>query len=318
MRNFLIFIVILGLIGYFGSKWYMHNEVSKGMDMAILMMSPYAKVDYDGVDSTLTGELTIEGLRVRVNGYSDDLYIDSLGIDTPSIFSLMELGEVVQMQSRDFPEYFGFMINGLQVPVDADYFQDLYGFMLQARGLSGDMSAADECTGKYGFSPSTLSALGYRDQVLSMAMTIRDEKMQYSLDFDVSMAEMWDMNARINLDGNVMNEMAKGLAYQPRLREMHIEFTDLSLNERVARYCKQRGLSDAETMNAQIDAFKFVGQENGIEFDQYMIDPYREFLMGKSTLVVTAKPNNPIAFSQIDLYKPEDVPALLNLAAVAR
>ena len=49
-----------------------------------------------------------------------------------------------------------------------------------------------------------------------------------------------------------------------------------------------------------------------------MLDPYKEFLKGKSTLVVTAKPNEPIAFSQIDLYKPSDVPALLNLAAAAR
>ena len=40
--------------------------------------------------------------------------------------------------------------------------------------------------------------------------------------------------------------------------------------------------------------------------------------MGKSTLVITAQPTNPIAFSQIDLYSPSDVPALLNLAAVAR
>lgn len=318
MRNFLIFIVILAAVGYFGSKWYMHNEVSKGMDMAILMMSPYADVEYQGVDSTLTGELTIEGLRVRVNGYSDDLFIDSIGIDTPSIFSLMELGNIAKMQSRDFPEYLGFMINGLRIPVDADYYEDLYGYALQARGLNGDMSAAAECTGKYGFSPSTLSALGYSDQIMSMAMTIRDEQMQYALDFDVSMAEMWDMNASINMDGNIMNELAKGLTYQPRLRDMHIEFTDRSLNDRVTRYCKQRGLSDAETIRAQIDSFRYVGEENGIEFDQYMIDPYKEFLLGKSTLVVTAKPNNPIAFSQIDLYKPSDVPALLNLAAIAR
>ncbi len=60
-----------------------------------------------------------------------------------------------------------------------------------------------------------------------------------------------------------------------------------------------------------------IGEENGIEFDDYLIDPYMEFIVGKSTLVVTAKPNVPIAVSQIDLYKPSDVPALLNLKATA-
>ena len=56
---------------------------------------------------------------------------------------------------------------------------------------------------------------------------------------------------------------------------------------------------------------------NGIEFDEYVLDPYKEFIGGKSTLVVTAKPNEPITISQIDLYKPSDVPALLNLEATA-
>jgi hypothetical protein len=71
-------------------------------------------------------------------------------------------------------------------------------------------------------------------------------------------------------------------------------------------------------MRAQIESFEFVGETYGIEFDQYMIDPFKEFVLGKSTLVITAQPSNPVAFSQIDLYKPSDVPALLNLAAIAR
>ena len=56
------------------------------------------------------------------------------------------------------------------------------------------------------------------------------------------------------------------------------------------------------------------GLENGIEFDEYVVEPYKEFLAGKSTFVLTAKPNQPINLSQIDLYKPSDVPALLNLS----
>jgi hypothetical protein len=116
----------------------------------------------------------------------------------------------------------------------------------------------------------------------------------------------------------MMTEMAKGAKYQPRLRSMRVEVTDRSLNQRVTSYCEQRGLSAAETLHAQIESFKYVGESNGIEFDEYVLDPYKEFVLGKSTLVVTAQPSEPIAFSQIDLYKPSDVPALLNLAAIAR
>ena len=45
---------------------------------------------------------------------------------------------------------------------------------------------------------------------------------------------------------------------------------------------------------------------------------FANHILGKSTLVITAQPSEPVAFSQIDLYKPSDVPALLNLAAIAR
>ena len=216
------------------------------------------------------------------------------------------------------PEYFGFLIEGLRIPANADYYGELYEFALEARGIADATSPAVECTGKYGFSPKALNALGYQDQVLSMSMIVRDDETRYSFDMKVNMDDMWEMDASVSLAGNMMTEMSKGVMYRPKLGDMRVEFTDRSLNQRVTKYCEQRGLSAADTLRAQIDSFKYVGETNGIEFDEYLLDPYKEFILGKSTLVVTARPSEPIAFSQIDLYKPSDVPALLNLAAVAR
>ncbi len=318
MKNFFVWIILLGVIGYGGAKLYMHNEVGDAVDMMVLQMAPFADVEYDGVASTLSGELTVEGVRVRVNGYSDYLTIDRIGIDTPSFLSLVSLSDLSSKGPDAMPEYIGFLVEGLQIPSDADYFQDLYEFSLTARAGETELGAAEECTGKYGFSPSALSALGYTNQVLDMHMVLRDEDTRYSVDVDMSMADMWDVDASIEMDGNMIAEMSKGMMYQPRLRSMHVEFTDRSLNDRVARYCEAQGLSEVDVMRAQVDSFRYVGESSGIEFDQYIIDPYKEFLLGKPTLIVTAKPIEPVAFSQIDLYAPSDVPALLNLAAVAR
>lgn len=318
MKGFVIWALLISALAYGGAKLYLHNEVSDNMDMVVLMMAPYADVEYDGVRSTLSGELTVEKVRVRVDGYSDDLYIDRIGIDTPSFLSLVELSDLTEKGPDALPESIGFLIEGMRVPVDADYFEDFYKFTLAARQADDESDTAAECTGKYGFSPAALSALGYSDQVMDMSMTLRDEETQYSIGIDVSMADMWDMNADLAFAGNMMGEVMRGKAYQPRMANMHIEITDRSLNERVSRYCEQLGLDPAETLNAQMDSLKFAGESMGIEFDQYILDPYKEFVLGKSTLVLTAQPTNPVAFSQIDLYKPSDVPALLNLAAVAR
>lgn len=48
------------------------------------------------------------------------------------------------------------------------------------------------------------------------------------------------------------------------------------------------------------------------------MDPYREFLNGKPTFIISAQPTKPVNLSQIGLYKPTDVPALLNLSATTR
>ncbi len=317
MRNLLISIIILTVVAYFGSKWHLHNKVSQGMDSAVTMMSPYAKVEYAGVASTLTGELTIEGVRIRISGFNDDLYIDRLGIDTPDFLSLLELGDVARMQSDGLPESLGFIVEGLHMPAGADYYRELYAFALEARGITDADKVAAECAGKYGFSPSTLDALGYDEQVVSMSITVNNQHGGYSLDMAMSIEDMWDVDASLKLAGDMQSEMLKGLAYRPRLSSMQVELTDRSLNQRVFDYCSQRGLSETEILQAQLDSFMFIGEENGIVFDEYLINPYMEFIGGKSTLVVTARPNEPIAMSQIDLYKPSDVPALLNLEATA-
>ncbi len=56
------------------------------MDMAVYMVSPYASVRYGGVASTMSGELTVEDVTVRVKGFRDEIYIDRIGINTPSFF----------------------------------------------------------------------------------------------------------------------------------------------------------------------------------------------------------------------------------------
>lgn len=318
MKNLIIGGIVVGLLGYGGAKLYLHNEVSSAMDQAVMAASPFAKIEYDGVSSTLTGKLTVDGLKVRIAGYRDEIYVDRFGIDTPSFFALMDLFDPMKLQSEGLPKYLGFIVEGVRIPVEADYFADLHEFTLEASGVKEVSDPAAKCTGKYGFSPEALSALGYNEQVLSMSMYLRDGHTDFAFDMNVNMEDMWDLQADIDLAGNMMTELMKGPAYRPKLGSMRLEYTDRSLNARVVDYCEALGLSPLETMRAQVDSFKYIGANNGIEFDQYMLDPYKEFLKGKETLVVTAKPNEPIAFSQIDLYKPSDVPALLNLAAAAR
>lgn len=320
MKSLIVWVVLLSGLVYGGAKAYLHNEVGNAMDMATMLMSPYADVEYSGVRSTMTGELTIENIHIKLHEYRDSIEIDRIGIDTPSFLYLVDMGDYMRMQGDGIPDSFGFLVEGLRLPTNADYYDDLYKLTAESRGVPNQAEsydAAASCTGKYGFSPDTLMALGYTEQVFSLAMTVRNNGGRFMLDVASDVDDMWEVAAELELAGDLMTELMKGRSYRPRLSNLAINYTDRSLNGRIRKHCKKLGLSDEEIVAAQLEAFKFYGKTNGIIFDEYVLGPYLDFLNGKDTISITANPNDPIAMSQIDLYKASDVPALLNLEAVA-
>lgn len=321
MKNVIIWVIVLAGFGYGGAKLYLHHKVNSAMESAVLMLSPYADVQYRGVSSTLSGELTIDDVRANVNGFSDEIHIERLGIDTPSFLALLDLGDFANgpQPFRDgMPDYFGFLVEGVHVPASADFYQKLYDLRLELLAAEDADEPAVECTGKYGFSPRALAGLGYSEQIVSASATIRQDSSNYSLEINSSVEDMMDVTVSISLAGDMASGMSQGSSYRPKLSELEMVLTDHSINERVREYCERLGVSPEDALQAQLDAFHFVGEANGIEFDEYMVDPYLEFLAGKSKLVVTAQPHEPISLTQIELYKPSDVPALLNLSAAAR
>ncbi|MDH3748264.1 MAG: hypothetical protein OER97_08655 [Gammaproteobacteria bacterium] len=320
MRNLIIGVLILAALGYFGTKWKLHQDVESGVDMAVMMMSPFAVVQYDGVSSTMTGELTIDGIRGRVKGFNDEFFIARLGIDTPSFLSLMKFGDMQSLVTSGddmLPKYFGLIVEGLRMPSNADYGYKLHEEQIKQLGVNDADEPANECTGKYGLSPDALLAMGYTEYDLSLSARFRQLGDRYAVEIQTSSKDMWEVDAELILVGNMATELAKGPRYRPKMGEMRVEYVDRSLKERIAGYCRTQGLTDDEILEAQLDAFRHFGSESGIEFDEYVMEPYKEFLEGKSTLVVTAKPNEPVTLSQITLYKPSDVPALLQLSAEA-
>lgn len=320
MKKLIIWAVVLATLGYFGSKLLLHHKVAKSVDSAVLVASAFVKIEYEGVSSTLSGELTIDGIRARIDGFNDSIYIERLGIDTPGYFTLLGLTNIAEnIRSPDdvVPEYFGIIAQGIHVPVYADYLKELHKLNLEGLDASDADEPAAQCAGKYGYSPQALADLGYSEQVASVSAHFRRGAGSYTMNIVSSIEEMWDVKADLTLAGNMAAEFSKGARYRPRMRSLQIEYKDRSLNSRVKKYCSQLGLSEQETLQAQLAALHFFGTENGIEFDEYVIDPYKEFLNGKTTLLITAKPSEPVSFSQISLYKPSDVPALLALSAEA-
>ena len=89
MKNFIVWAILVGGGNYLAAKWYLHYSVSNDLDYAIMMISPYADIQYKGVSSTMTGELSIDGITARFGDFRDDVYIDKVSIKTPSFLHLI-------------------------------------------------------------------------------------------------------------------------------------------------------------------------------------------------------------------------------------
>jgi hypothetical protein len=321
MKFVLLGLVLLVGLGYGGAKVYLHHRVSNGVDSAVIGMAPYAELEYGGISSTLTGELTINDVRIQVNGFRDDIVIGRLGINTPSFLALLNLSSLsggAQTSNGSAPEYFGFIAEDIKVAASADYYRDIYDKNIKQIAPPDIGQGGVQCVGKYGFSPRSLGALGYDELVMSTSVTVQQAEAHFITQMNFGIVDMIDVEIEVALVGDFMSGAASGANYQPRMRDLQIKITDQSLNKRVEKYCTKLGLTAAQILRAHLDSLQYFGKKSGIAFDKYVIDPYKEYLAGKSSFTVTAKPRRPIDLARIKKYKPLDVPALLNLEAVAQ
>lgn len=319
MRNFLILGCVVGVIGYFGSKLYLHDKVSRKLDTLVVAAQPMVDVRYEGVSSTFSGELGIDGVTLRVAGFSDPIHVDSVRIVTPGYFHLLGLANAGSGGDGDFdfPDSLAVVLEGLSMPVAADYLETL-AEARRAQFVEASADPAADCVGRHGFAPETLSELGYTRLVVDASTGYRLENEQLVVDLVTNVRDMYDMALTLTFDGVPTPRSVMLGAYQPRLVTGRIEYVDRSLEERVMKLCTEgRNLTEDVVIAARKEAFQTAGNANGIVFDEYVMDPYVEFLQGKDRFVITAQPTEPVNLLQIGMYKPSDVPALLNLSAEA-
>jgi len=319
MKKLIVWAIVLVGGGYFGAKMYLHYRVSSDLDKMLTLMSPFAKVDYSGISSTMDGTLSIDNIEAKVHGYRDPIRLESLSLITPNFLHLMNLGDIgSNMAANEIPESLAIGMTGLSISADAAFIDELRAAQRKAIKGKVEIDAAAECTGKYGYSSESLKRLGYTNLVMDLQMGYRKDGQNMVVDVRTDIHDMYDMIFEFTLDGAASpRSMAMG-AYRPRLADARLEYVDQSLEERTTRLCERAGLSKEEIIAAKLDAFMAFGENSGMEFDEQIVEPYKDYLNGKSRFILTAKPHEPINISQIDLYKPSDVPALLNLTAAAQ
>ena len=125
MSNLLLAVAVIGVGGYFGTKFYVQHKAAQDLDALLDQARPFVDIEYGQVVATIDGELRVENVTVQMPQFRDRLTIDSVGLLTPGFLFLLGFDR----SKLEFPEYLGVELTGLHANVDADFmrtFDDLY------------------------------------------------------------------------------------------------------------------------------------------------------------------------------------------------
>jgi len=313
MRNLVIAAVVFAVAGYFGAKFYIQYKVARDIDTALNQVRPFVDVSYSNVVATLDGQLKIEGVTARMAQFEDELHIDSINVLTPGFLFL--LGFENDARNFEFPEQLGIEVMGARASIEADFMKELEKYNEQ-QAPTRELTAADHCASTYGMTSDALKRYGYYEMNADFRAVFRRAADNVTMDIGAHLADMYDFDLTLTLSG-IADPTALARGARPLLVDARLDYVDRSLNGRILAHCAEQQITADEVVAAQIVEIETLARQGGMELDAMLIEPYTEFLKGKQRFTVTSRPNKPVDLTQIGLYKPSDVPNLLNLTAEA-
>ncbi|HUQ50739.1 MAG TPA: hypothetical protein VM692_00870 [Gammaproteobacteria bacterium] len=311
MRNLLVAAVVLGVGGYFGAKFYVQYKTAKDLDAVLTQARPMVDIQYENVVATMGGELRVEGVTLHVPQFDDEITIESVGLQTPGFLFLLGFDQ----RKVEMPERLGVSLSGMRMRADSDFMRALDNDPKTVARRAA-LTPADQCATSYGFSSAMLQQLGYHDVVMDFSMEFRRQGSRVVMGFGADVENMYDIDIELTLDGIAdPTELARGA--RPLLVGARIDYVDQSLNNRIMKYCMEQEVTAEDVIAAQLREVHQLARDTGMELDAMIIQPYTDFLLGKQRFTLIAQPINPVDLTQLSLYKPSDVPNLLNLTAEA-
>ena len=311
MRNLFVAAVVIGVGGYFGAKFFIQHKAAQDLDALLQQARPFVDVEYDAVVATMKGELRAEGLTIRITEFDDAFTIDSVGLQTPGFLYLLGFDE----GELELPESLGVQIRGMRVNPGADFMRKLDDYET-ARATPASLTPADRCIGASGLTPVSLKQLGYHELVVDFNARFHREEQHLVLEFGTHVEDAYALDIALTL-ADLADPTALARGAQPLLVKGRLDYTDHSLNERILKYCADQQVAPEDVIAAQLREIEAVARDSGMELDAMITDPYMEFLRGKRRFTLTSAPTRPVDLTTVGLYKPSDVPNLLNLMAEA-
>lgn len=309
MRNLIVAAAVFGVGGFFGAKYYVQYKTAKDLDAMLVQVRPFVGIEYDEVVATLDGELRVEDVTIRMPEFDDPFTIDAVGLQTPGFLFLLGFDR----RKLEIPERLGIVLSGIRMSTDADFMRAVEE-LSKAEVETVALTEADKCASSAGFAPGMLRRLGYQQIVADVSLSYRRDGNKLVMSVGTDVENMYDVDVEFTLEG-IQDPTAMVRGAKPLFVGGRVDYVDRSLNGRIMTYCAEQQVTPEDVIAVQLREVHDLARQSGMELDALIIQPYTDFLLGKQRFTLISQPPKPIDLTRLSLYKPSDVPNLLNLTA---
>ena len=265
--------------------------------------------DYDHISASVFGPIGIKGLKIRI----------------PPLDEEINFGEVIltyeyegDLKTCPTPTHVNFTINDLRMNVSLLDKIAKKNEELRARGrVVGD--PVPQLVRRLGYTnlylqSMELSALGYDqlDMDISFDLTFNPNDQEATISLHENVKNLGDFRFMITVTGMAKNINSAVLG--AKLKEAKLEYHDDSYIGRLFKMFADRKKADVDAYRKEIiNGFDADFASKQIKLSPDSIKNLKSFLENPKQLIVTMYPYEPVGIESIKLYKPGDVPMLLNL-----
>lgn len=315
LKYFVLVPLVIAVLAYGGIKAYMYYSLKNKMDQLAQQFSLFGQLKYGGLTTSVKGSLAVEDISIRVHGIDDELRIKTIRYQTPNLMYLVQANK--QFEQGRIPESLSLSVEGLNVELFGEFTDRLEQMVNE---LNFQLHGVNPlCGGRLFFGPRELRDMGYEEIT---------GDVQIGYHFDAANAQIIvDITSRTqDMAAARMQGIIEGIsdtsffsmmqpANPPRLSKITVNYTDQSYAKRFTEYCA--GLSKLE-LNEYIAAEVsqqpiYYGYSWGFVPGPGLRQAYRAFLTNPGQIDVSLELPESVTPESIELFKPEDIPGLINL-----
>lgn len=318
LKNVFVTLIVVGLAGYGALKLYVFYKAKDNFQQILYCAgmprmpadAPRSNFfDYDHISASVFGPIGIKGLKFRI----------------PPLEEEISFGEVILTYDYDgdlkncpTPKHINLTINDLHMNVSLIEKIAKKNAELRRRGrLVGN--SVPELVSRLGYTElynqsTNLRELGYDqlDMNISFDLAFNPDDQEATFNLNQNVKGMGDFKFRMTVTGMAKNFNSAVLGV--KLKEAKIEYVDETYVSHLFKLFADMNKLDVKTYRKNIVAgldADFASKQ--IKLGQDSVKNLKAFLENPKQLIVTMYPYEPVGLDSIKLYKPGDVPLLLNL-----